>query len=371
MTARERILKTVNHELPDRIPAFLGARDEVNRGLMKYYNVNDMAGVHEILGTGGRKGVVLEIDFPGFDKRCNGKLEGDMPYAGEEYIFHDERTFEDKWGVVRRVGSDRKYVEWISGPLANACDPDEYDFPGPERIMVSPGLQETVAGLKERGYWVNCSVTQPYKTAWELVGMENLLAYYALNPGFVDKLLGRICETYGEILRIGAEAGVDVIGIGGDIAMQDRLIMGPERWRSIDKPHLARMIGACKKINPDVHVYLHSDGYLMEIMDDLIEIGFDIIDPIQPECMDPVVIKKRWGDRIVLHGCGSLQRTLPFGTPEECREEVRHLITNCGYNGGLILRVSNAIGFDVPIENVVAWFETARDFDLAELGSSS
>ena len=368
MTPRERMKKVIAHELPDRTPAVLAGRPEVHRALVEYFEVKSMADVHRILGTHGWGGVGLGMDFPGYEEKCNGKLEGDMPYAGSNYIFHDERTFEDRWGVIRRVGADAKYVEWVDGPLTSAEDPYECDFPGPDRIIDNPDLAQTVADQKAKGLWVSCGVTQPYKTAWELRGMENLLADYAGNPRFVEGLYDRIYETYGEILRRCTEAGVDQIGIGGDIAMQDRLIMGPERWRAIDKPRLAHMIGVCKRINPDVHVFIHSDGDLKQIMDDLIEIGFDIIDPIQPECMDPAEVKQRWGDQIVLHGCGSLQKTLPFGTEEDCREEVRGLIRNCGYNGGLVLRISNAIGFDVPTENVVAWFEEARDFEMNTLG---
>ena len=367
MTPRERMQKVIDHELPDRTPAVLAGRPEVDRALVEYFDVESMGQVHEILGTGGWGGVGLGIEFPGYAEKCNGTLEGNMPYAGSRYIFHDERTFEDQWGVVRRVGRDRKYVEWIDGPLADADEPDEWEFPGPDRIIDNPNLAQIVADQKARGLWVGAGVTQPYKTAWELRGMENLLADYAGNPGFVERLYDRIFETYGEILRRCTQAGVDHIGIGGDIAMQDRLIMGPDLWRKIDKPRLAAMFGKCKEINPNVHIFIHSDGDLMDIMDDLIEVGLDIIDPIQPECMDPVEVKQRWGDQIVLHGCGSLQKTLPFGTPSDCREEVNQLIRNCGYNGGLVLRISNAIGFDVPVENVVAWFEAARDFDMSTL----
>ena len=147
--------------------------------------------------------------------------------------------------------------------------------------------------------------------------------------------------------------------------MQDRLIMGPDRWREIDKPRLAALIHTVKDIKPDIHIFIHSDGDLTAIMDDLIEIGFDIIDPIQPECMDPVEVKRKWGDKITLHGCGSLQHTLPFGSVEDVRNEVIRLIDHCGYNGGLVLRPSNTIGFDCPVENVVAFFGTARDYPPA------
>ena len=367
MKPRERMQLVVSHQKPDRTPAVLAGRPEVDRALMQHFGVGTMDEVHAILGTDGWGGVGLQVSSPEFDARANGTIEGDFPYAGMKMILHGDDTFEDEWGVVRRVGSDRKYVQWISGPLRDASHPDECDFPGPERIIDKPELPAKVERQKREGLWVSGGIPQPYKTAWELRGLENLLADYAANPDFVEALYDRIYALYGEIAKRLTRAGIDDLQIGGDIAMQDRIIMGPQRWRAIDKPRLAGLIADCKAINPELHIFIHSDGDLMSIMDDLIEIGFDIIDPIQPECMDPVEVKKRYGDRITLHGCGSLQRTLPFGTPQDCRQEVRELIRDCGYNGGLVLRVSNAIGFDVPTENVVAWFEEARDFDMSTI----
>lgn len=366
MTRRERMQAVVAHRRPDRTPAVLAARPEVDRALMRYYGVDSMKDVHRILGTDGWAGAGVGIDWGDWLERATGKLEGDFPYAGRQVILHDDDLFEDEWGVIRRVGRDRKYVEWISGPLVDADDPDACYIPAPEQLAGDPELPRRIAALKAADHWVSAGVAQPYKTAWELRGMENLLADYLLNPGFVDRLFDRICALYGEILARATAAGVDQINIGGDIAMQDRVIMGPGAFRRIDKPHLAAMIARCKAINPDVHVHIHSDGNLWSIMDDLIEIGFDIIDPIQPECMEPAQVKRQYGDRIVLHGCGSLQRTLPFGSVDEVRQEVVDLIRTCGYDGGLVLRVSNAIGFDCPVENVAAWFETARDYRLEE-----
>jgi uroporphyrinogen decarboxylase len=100
-------------------------------------------------------------------------------------------------------------------------------------------------------------------------------------------------------------------------------------------------------------------------MDDIVEIGFNVVNPIQPECMDPVAVKKRWGDRITLHGGVSLQRTLPNGTPDEVRAEVERLVRECGYNGGLVVFPSNVIQPDTPTENVIACFHAARDLKLA------
>ena len=363
MTRRERILATVNHQRPDRIPTAVTGRPEVNRDLMAHFGVDNMGEVSRILGADGWGGAGLAIDFPDFKRRVNGTIEGDFPYAGADMILQDSITFEDEWGVVRRVGSNGKYVEWVTGPLANAEHPDEWDFPTVDRIIDDGTLAARVKELKEQDLFVGGGCSMPFKTAWELRGLENLLADYVTNPEFVEKLYDKIFELYGEILARLVEAGVDHVGFGGDIAMQDRIIMGPDRWRAIDKPRIKAVFDRCRAINPDIHLKIHSDGNLWAIMEDLIEIGFDIIDPIQPECMDPVEVKKAYGDRIVLHGCGSIQHTLPFGSVDDVRAEASRLVSECGYNGGLVIRASNVIGYDCPLENVLTFFETVRDWE--------
>jgi uroporphyrinogen decarboxylase len=159
-----------------------------------------------------------------------------------------------------------------------------------------------------------------------------------------------------------------MIKIVGDIAMQDRMLMSPELWRRIDKPRMARLISECRSGNPDLFFFFHSDGNVTAIMDDLIEIGFDVINPIQPECMDPVDVKKRWGNKITMHGGLSVQRTLPMGSVEDVRAEVATLIENCGYDGGLVVCPSNVVQPDTPVENIIACYHSARDFDLSKIG---
>ena len=248
-----------------------------------------------------------------------------------------------------------------------AESPDEYNFPGPECIVNDPKAGERVEKYKAMGKFVSGGIEMPFKTAWQLRGLRNFLMDYAANPDFVEKLYDKIYELDVEIARKLARAGVDMITIVGDIAMQDRLFVNPKMWCSIDKPRLKYLISEAKKIKPDIHIFIHSDGNLREIMLDLIEIGFDVINPIQPESMDPVEIKRLYGDRITLHGTISVQRTLPFGTIDDVKREVIDRIERCGYNGGLVLGPSNVIPYDTPVENVIALYETTRDYDLEKL----
>jgi uroporphyrinogen decarboxylase len=193
--------------------------------------------------------------------------------------------------------------------------------------------------------------------------MQNLLMDYHLNPGFVTDVYNRLVARDVPRLKVAIEADVDMIKIEGDFAMQDRVIMGPKKWRQFDKTALRKIVDFCREINPDITFYVHSDGDVTAVMDDLVfDLGFDMVNPLQPECVDLRLIKEQYGDKIVMHGCGSLQRTLPFGSVEEVRNEVREIIDICGENGGLVVMPSNHVGFDVPVENIIAFFETARDY---------
>ncbi len=371
MNPRERIEKTVNHELADQVRLKISPRDEVRRELMAHFETDDWAEVCRKLGVEGFASVRVAIAWPDWEARDDTEARpGDWPGSDQEYIWHDDRTFEDRWGTIQRVGADGKYVEQIRAPLEDADidDLEEYDFPGPDRLIDDPDLPARVQQLKEQGYWVNAGVEQPYKTAWRLRGMEQNLMDYQIGKDFKNALYDRIYETWKEICRRTVSAGVDQFSIGGDIAMQDRLIMSRESWRELDKPRLADLIATAKNINPNLHIFIHSDGNLMEIMDDLIEIGFDIINPIQPECMNPFEVKRRWGEQITMDGCGSIQQVLPFGTVSDVRKHVTDLIEGCAYNGGLILAPSNVVQHDTPIENILAFYETARDYDLSRLG---
>lgn len=370
MTPRERILLTLTHQQPDRTPTTGWFHDEVKGRLLKHYNTSDWDEVLLALGIEGWAYLPPVLDFSDYEARTT---ERPGPEEGKRAVWLDERTYEDAWGVRHRIGEGGWYQEWVDGPLSSAETPDDvadYDMPGVDRIREPENYATRVTELKAEGQFVTGGIPNPFLQAWTLRGMENTLADYLIHRDILEAMYDRIYDLYGEMCRRMARAGVDMISITGDIAMQDRLIMSPALWREVDKPRLARLLDECRKLNPDMYWFIHSDGNVMEVMDDLVEIGFDIINPIQPECMDPVEVKRRWGDRITLHGCVSLQRTLPFGTPDDVRKEVEDLIRSCGYNGGLVVFPSNVLQPDTSVENILACFHAARDFDVRSLDPS-
>jgi len=367
MTPRERIRATLDHKRPDRVPMMVSARNEVEEALMRHYGVATFRDVLEVLDADLWRSAGATITRPGFTERVNGEITGDFGSSGPA-IVHDERTYEDLFGVVSRVGTDGKYVEWVDGPFTATDDLDSFDWPRPEDVVVPPALQPTVTAYQEAGYWVSGSGGRhPFKQSWHMRGFENFLCDYLANPAFVERMYERLLALDVAACRAAAEAGCDMIDYWGDVAMQDRMILPPDAWRRLDKPVWAEIIRATREVKPDIVFFFHSDGDISPIIDDLIEVGFDIINPIQPECMDPARVKQRWGERVTLFGGGSVQRTLPFGSPDDVRREVEYLIETCAYDGGYILEASNVIGFDCPVENVATFFETGRDYDLSKL----
>jgi uroporphyrinogen decarboxylase len=163
-----------------------------------------------------------------------------------------------------------------------------------------------------------------------------------------------------------ATAGVDVIHIGDDIGMQDRMLMSPAAWRQWLKPRLARVIAAAREVKPDVVFFYHSDGFIEPVIAELSEIGVDALNPVQPECMDPAAIKRQYGDRLAFWGTVGIQHTLPFGTPEQVAAEVKLRIDTVGKGGGLYLSPTHVIAPEVPYENLFAFVRAAQEYGRYE-----
>lgn len=368
MTPRERIQAALTRQQPDRTPTDGWFHHEVERKLKAHYGTESWDEVLQELGVEGWAGCGVGLRFPEFDAKATVKPGVGGP---RKAVWTDDRTYEDAWGVRHRIGESGWYEEWLDGPLTRATTVAEIEacpLPGVENINEPDDYAERVAKLKAQDLFVRGGISNPYKDAWLLRGMDNVLADYLINRDMLEALYDRLYALYTEVCIRMARGGVDMITVTGDIAMQDRIIMGPKAWREVDKPRMARLIRETRKANPEVLFFIHSDGDVTDLMGDFVEMGFDVVNPLQPECMDPAEIKRQWGDRIALHGGISLQRTLPFGTVDEVRDEVETLIRNCGYNGGLVVFPSNVIQPDTPLENIIACFHAARDFDLSTLG---
>jgi len=145
---------------------------------------------------------------------------------------------------------------------------------------------------------------------------------------------------------------------------QDRMLMSPVLWRKFFKPRMARLYSELKKINPDLKIAYHSDGAIYPIIDDLVEIGLDILNPIQPRSMDPYYLKKRYGKNLNFWGSVDIQGTLPFGTTKEIINEVKERCEIMGKNGGFIISPTHFVQLDTSLENFFTFWNAAKRYGI-------
>jgi uroporphyrinogen decarboxylase len=234
-----------------------------------------------------------------------------------------------------------------------------YPWPDLEQPYRVESLRQRVAALHARGLAVAAYAGSVFERSWYLRGMEQLMTDLIAWPEFAHYLFERAASCQRHLAAQFARAGVDIVITGDDIAGQKGLLMSLATWREFLKPRLAATVLAVKQANPAAFVFYHSDGNVEPAVPDLIEVGIDILNPVQPECMNPAAIKQQYGDRLSFWGTVSVQRTMPFGTPDEVRAEVRTRIHQVGRGGGLILAPAHVLGPEVPWENIVAFFEAA------------
>jgi uroporphyrinogen decarboxylase len=194
--------------------------------------------------------------------------------------------------------------------------------------------------------------------------MEKLMEAMVLDPPFAAYIFDQITEDRAFMAKRYGQAGCDMMHCGDDIGMQDRLMMSPEMWREWLKPRWRKVIKSAKDENPDILAWYHSDGDIRPVIEDLIEIGFDILNPIQPECMDPAELKRKYGDRVAFWGCIGTQTTMPFGSPDDVREAVKWTVENVGYDGGLLIAPTHVLEPDVPWENIEALHEAVEEYGV-------
>jgi uroporphyrinogen-III decarboxylase len=201
-------------------------------------------------------------------------------------------------------------------------------------------------------YWiVGVTVTTIFEAAWALRGLEQLILDMVLDPDLANHILDLPYHYHLTAARRLVELGVDMIWTGDDIGSQRDLLISPKMWRQYFKPRMANFIAELKAINPDVKVAYHSDGNIFRIIPDLIEIGVDVLNPIQPACMNPAEVKATFGEKLCFWGSIDEQHTLPFGTPEDVDAEVALRLETLGKGGGLVLAPTHHVQLDTPLEN--------------------
>jgi uroporphyrinogen decarboxylase len=344
MTAKERWLAILKRQKPDRIPMDIWATNEVMEKLLKF-----------------TKCVTQEDLFK--------KLHIDRPfYVGPEYIGPKLEKGTDMWGIKYKnveYGSG-SYGEASFHPLANyetvAEVEKNYKWPSADMFDYN-GIKKQVDSQNER--IIQGGGSEPYLIYKWLRGDENAFIDMAANPDLCHYIVTKIYDFEYENTKRVLEAGkgkIKLSYVAEDLGGQSDLMYSPTHIREYFEPHMRRMT----KLVHDAGAYAfhHSDGAIRKIIPDLIEVGMDILNPIQWRCngMEREGLKKDFGEKLIFHGGVDNQQTIPFGTTKDVKEEVKYNIEVLGKNGGYNLAPCHNIQPVTPNENIVALYEAGLEY---------
>ena len=353
MTHRERIIAALEHRTPDRCPMQVSFTPEFARRLRADLKLKGQK-IHNPHGGGNTYALERAL---GEDM-----LLTSVGWANSYYM--DNKSYTDEWGVGWKVigyqtpfGSGQ-YTEISGHPLADPRALGNYRAPDPDRPELYREAQRAIKKFAAEYWIVGVTVTTIFECAWALRGLEQLLLDMVCEPDLADAVLDIPFRYHLRAARNLAELGVDMIWIGDDIGGQTSMIFSPELWRRFLKPRMAEFIRTLKAIRPRIKIAYHSDGNILPVIPELIEIGVDVLNPVQPACMNPEELKNKYGDRLCFWGSIDEQHTLPFGTSDEVSREVLQRIATLGRDGGLIIGPTHHVQLDTPMENFWAMIRT-------------
>jgi len=379
LTSRDRVLATINHEQPDRVPLVIGVSNATGIKMKPYKGIKDIMGVQAPdqyiydwpeLGT-------AEIDEATM-LRLHSDVRGVLDLEPKEVRQRNRQRdphsdYIDSWGSGQtEIGED----DWFPSvhPLPDArtvADLDAYqgwpDMSDPSRIA---HVRERAKRLAEENQFAILATPWllfPFERAYAMQGMEKFLLNMAMDSDFAGALMQRIAVYCKQLMGPFLEElgdNVDIIKIGDDLGTQESLMISPKMYRQILKPIHADFISFIKA-RTKAKVLFHSDGDVAPLIEDFVEIGVDIVNPIQTSAgsmSDLPALKKRYGGNVIFCGGIDTHRILPFGTPEEVRQEVRRVINILGPGGGCMIGAVHTIMNDVPPENVLAMVDAVEEF---------
>jgi uroporphyrinogen decarboxylase len=285
---------------------------------------------------------------------------GEDPAAMYESI--EPGTTFDEWGIGHLAGSEGT-IDQMFPPLGRAVSIRDVEaLPTPRiRSDIDTRLVDHyhIAGYPVFGYGGSI-----YEWSWWLRGMENFLADLLSEPTLAEAIIRRVEEYTTRLASETARLGVDVVCFYDDAGMQSGLQVSPQVWRRFVKPAWQRVLAAVRTHSPDTKFFFHCCGKIEQIVPDIIECGFHVLHPVQPECMSFEENYRQYGRDIVITATLSSQRLLPFGTPADVREEVRRIVPLAA-DRRTMLMPSNVIQPETPWENLLAFADAMRELRLS------
>jgi uroporphyrinogen decarboxylase len=347
MNARERVKEALLCRIPDRIPKALGFFPQ---------------SLSAITRTEPEEYFDLDVRFAEFDPPDNqdeflhymGSLPEDVHVGSQAQLrTYHEWQYHPQRGAAQPLSRIRSLVEMVKFVFPDLSNPERHS-----------GLFAKVRRWHARGLAVAGSPPhlggELFEAAWRLRGFENFMIDLVRRKELAGFLLDQLTSMLMENALILARAGVDILLLDDDVAMPTQLMISPATWREFFKPRMGKVINLAREASPELLVFYHCDGNFTQLIPDLVEIGVNVINPVQPDCMDAAAIKREFGDALAMWGTVGTARLWDSGTPDQIRHEVQRCIETLGPNG-LLPAPAYDIDF-APFENIVAFVEAVDEF---------
>jgi len=351
MSDLEVFRATLEHRRPDRILYYATFTPDLQRRVGEHVGSGDIAGHYGFFQP-------ANLSIP----RPRGLATPDYSRYWRDRTLPEGTTF-DSFGVAMVPSGFYHFWGYVS-PLRDAtslADIENYpldDLSGWDFSGLAGQVQAAHAAGKVTVGWVG----HMYETAWQIRGYEEFLMDLVERPAWAGCLLERLFEQNLARAKAFASGGADYLTTGDDVAGQKAMMFSPAVWREQMLSRWRQVWSAAKSIRPDVKIWYHSDGNILDIVEPLVRTGVDILNPLQPECLDLDAVRARLGRRVSFDGCIGTQSTMPHGTPDDVRRRVKEVIDKYGRDGGLILSPTHVLEPEVPLANIDALADACRQF---------
>jgi len=382
--SRDRLLKALRHEEPDRVPYDLAGSHVTGIANGAY------AKLRAYLGLPPREpqwlDVVQQVVIPHDDvfQRFEVDTRGLFPLTSHNWDVYERLedanghwVYRDEWGITQHFPKENGlWFSIVAEPLASApADPallDAYPWPNAANRARIAGLREKAQTFRAQGKAVLLKglCAGIFEMSQRLRGMQNALMDPLMYPEFSDRLYGQLADLKIAFWEMAlAELGdvVDIVVESDDYGTQQSQLISHEQFRRHIRPHLARLFAAIKRVAPNVFLFFHSCGNVRPFLPDFIEDGVDILNPIHVAAagMEPAALKRDFGGVLTFWGGGvDTQQVLPHGTPQEVQDDVRRNLDALAPGGGYVFNTVHNIQSDVPPENILAMWEALREFGI-------
>jgi len=356
MNHRERFLTTINRGVPDRPPIFATLTPQVAQKIARELYLPYEKPLDSMLSTrASHMDMLVKLGNDAVGITACSPVNNLTKSIAHGLI-------KNEWQMIFKTHG--LYNEFFSFPLSHAeneKDIQNFDFPDPFAEGRWEQAEKTISKYgKEYGIIADLETTL-FETAWYLVGLEKFLIDMMLEASYIEPLLDRIQLIHTEYGKKMIEMGADVLWCGDDFGTQQSLMIDKNTWQKYFKPRIKQMFDTFRSFNPNIKLAWHSCGAIKEIIPDFIEMGLDILNPIQPMAtgMEPLELKNEFGKDLIFFGGICVQDLLPNKTPVDIQKEVTQRTKILGKNGGYIIAPAHNIQDDTSIENIKAFFNSA------------